>query len=108
VVATPAAQGSKDEVAATITYWANHYGVDPEWMLRVARCESGLSVSALNKNYYAGGGNPSGIFQFLPQTFYANAARVGIADPNLWDFRQQAQVAAWMFAHGQSKQWECT
>lgn len=100
-------QASRDEVIATITYWANYYGIDPAWMLRVAKCESGYSVTALNRNYYAGGGNPTGIFQFLPQTFAANAARVGIANPNIWDYRQQAQVAAWMFKIGQSRQWQC-
>lgn len=99
--------GSEADVINTITYWANHYGVSPGWILRVAKCESGYRVNAQNLHYYAGGGHPSGVLQFLPQTFYANAARVGIANPNLWDYRQQAQVAAWMFSIGQWTQWEC-
>ena len=99
--------GSSDEVQATIVYWANHYGVDPNWMLGVAKCESGFSPAAINHGYYAGGGNPSGIFQFLPETFYGNAAKIGLVAANLWDYHHQAQVAAWMFSVGQSGQWEC-
>ena len=99
--------GSVADIKATITYCANHYGVSPSWLLRVANCESGYNPSASNRNYYAGGGHPSGVFQFLPRTFYANAARIGIPNPNLWDYRQQAQVAAWMFSIVQHVQWEC-
>lgn len=100
----PAASG---DVTAAIVKWANYYGVDPAWLLRVSNCESGYNQAATNYSYYAGGGNPTGIFQFLPQTFYANAARVGVTSPDLGNYDQQAQVAAWMFSIGQWVQWEC-
>lgn len=104
VSVAPVASG---EVYAAIVKWAGVYGVSADWLLRVAYCESGLRVNASNPSYYAGGGHPSGVFQFLPQTFYANAARVGIPDPYLWNYDQQAQTAAWMFSIGQSGQWAC-
>jgi hypothetical protein len=99
--------GSYADIPSIITYWANYYGVSADWMLRVAKCESGFSPTAQNLHYTAGGGHPSGIYQFLPQTFYANAARAGITSPDLWNPDQQAHVAAYMFAHGESKQWQC-
>jgi hypothetical protein len=107
VVQQPASVPASGSVADIIVNWANHYGVDPNWMLRVARCESGLNPGAINHNYYAGGGNPSGVFQFLPQTFYANAQRAGIGSPDLWNVDQQAHTAAYMFSIGQSVQWAC-
>jgi soluble lytic murein transglycosylase-like protein len=103
----PTAQASGGDVQGSIVKWANAYGVDPNWLLRVAKCESGYNPLASNKGYYAGGGNPSGVFQFLPQTFAANAARAGIPGANLWDVDSQAHVAAYMFSIGQSGQWAC-
>lgn len=103
----PTAQAATGDVQGTIIKWANNYGVDPNWLLRVAKCESNFNPSAQNKGYYAGGGNPSGVFQFLPQTFSANAARAGIPGANLWDVDSQAHVAAYMFSIGQSGQWAC-
>ena len=40
---------------------ARKHGLSEEQMLRVANCESTFNPNAVNKNYYAGGGNPSGI-----------------------------------------------
>lgn len=103
----PVAQASGGDAQALIIHWAGVYGVDANWLLRVAKCESGFNPSSVNHGYYAGGGNPSGIFQFLPQTFYANAARAGIAGADLWNVDQQAHTAAYMFSIGQSGQWAC-
>jgi len=102
----PTAQAATGDVQGSIVKWANAYGVDPNWLLRVAKCESGFNPLAQNKGYYAGGGNPSGLFQFLPQTFSANAARAGIVG-DIWNADDSAHVAAYMFSIGQSGQWAC-
>lgn len=100
-------QASSGDVQNLITKWASYYGVNTDWMLGVARCESGYNPSAVNHGYYAGGGNPTGLFQFLPETFTANAARAGLGNPNIWNADDSAHVAAYMFSIGQSGQWEC-
>jgi hypothetical protein len=97
--ATPPAPSG--DVTTSITKWAAYYGIDANWLLRVAQCESSLNQSATNYGYSAGGGNPHGIFQFLPQTFYGNGGR------DYDSFDDQARVAAYMFSIGQSGQWEC-
>lgn len=101
VEAPQIASPASSDVIATITHWANVYGVDPAWLIRVASCESSFRQSATNYGYYAGGGNPHGIFQFLPQTFYGNGGK----DYESYD--DQARVAAYMFSIGQWVQWEC-
>jgi hypothetical protein len=102
-----AAGGSVEDVKATIIYWANHYGVSADRLLRIAECESGYSSVAVNRNYYAGGGNPSGIFQYLPATWASFSAKAGLAGASIWDYRAQARVTAWAFANGLSSHWEC-
>jgi hypothetical protein len=97
----PSGIAVSSDVIAAITKWASYYGVDANWLLRIAQCESGLNQSATNYGYSAGGGNPHGVFQFLPQTFYGNGGR------DYDSFDDQARVAAYMFHIGQSGQWEC-
>lgn len=89
------------DVINSIIKWANYYNVSSSWLLEVASCESSYNQSATNYGYYSGGGNPHGIFQFLPQTFYGNGGK----DYDSYD--DQARVAAYMFSIGQSVQWEC-
>jgi soluble lytic murein transglycosylase-like protein len=92
VVAVPA---SRAEIAQIIRDAAARYGVDPERLLRVAMCESGLNPYAHNPS------GASGLFQFKPATFYGNGGR------DLWDPVDQSDVAARMFARGQASQWVC-
>ncbi len=101
------AGASSQSAIEAISYWSPVYGVSTERMIGLAMCESSLRPEAINPSYYAGGGNPSGIFQFLPGTFYANAARAGVANPDIWNVNQQAQVAAYMISIGQARQWAC-
>lgn len=89
------------DVQQSIMKWSNYYGVNPQWLLNVVRCESGFRQGATNYNYSAGGGHPHGIAQFLPQTFFGN----GGIDYESYD--DQARVMAYMFSIGQSGQWEC-
>lgn len=79
------------------------YGCNAALVISVMYCESGGRPNASN------GGTYIGLFQFLPSTFTANAKRIGITSPNIWDPYQQIDVATWMFSRGQERQWpSCT
>ncbi|HYA00008.1 MAG TPA: transglycosylase family protein [Candidatus Binatia bacterium] len=90
----PPASYPPGSIQAIITAAAEADGVDPNWMLRTAECESGLRPDAYNPAgpYY-------GIFQFLMSTFKAHGGT------NIWDPTQQATIAASMFASGDSVAW---
>ncbi|MFN2462582.1 MAG: transglycosylase SLT domain-containing protein [Candidatus Dormibacteria bacterium] len=82
-------------IADIIRGAAARYGVDPNQLLRVAICESGLNPNAYNPS------GASGLFQFKPATFYGHGGH------NIWDPADQADVAARMFSQGQAGQWTC-
>ncbi len=82
---------------AIITSAAQRHHVAPSWLLGVAVCESGLNPRAYNPSSGA-----SGLFQFMPTTFYSHGGR------DLWNPFQQADVAAAMFAAGEASAWVCT
>ncbi len=84
----------------TIRSACNTYGCYPEQLIRVMYCESGGRSNAVNGVY-------SGLFQFHPNTFRANANRIGLTNADIWNPYHQIQVAAWMFANGQAWQWGC-
>jgi hypothetical protein len=94
IVSAPPIQPEGD-IISIITSAALAHGISAEWMIRVARCESGLNIYAHNPS------GATGLFQFMPGTFVGNGG-VDIYDPT-----QQANVAAKMFANGQSYQWSC-
>lgn len=75
---------------------ALRYGASPAQMIRVASCESGLNPGAYNPRSGA-----TGLFQFMPATFYGNGGR------DIWSARDQADVAARMFAAGRASAWAC-
>ena len=84
------------DVTSIIMDAAARWGVDGNWMVRIAHCESGLRPNAYNPRgpYY-------GLFQFLMSTFTHNGGS------NIWDPSDQANIAAKMLAHGQAHQWSC-
>jgi len=90
----PADTYTAAEVEAIITSAADADGVSPSWMISTAECESTLRPNAYNPSgpYY-------GIFQFLMSTFRAHGGT------DIWDPVQQAQIAASMFASGDSSAW---
>ena len=71
-------------------------GANPQEMLRIAACESGFNTHAYN-----GRSGASGLFQFLPYVFRSHGGT------DIWDARQQADIAARMFAAGWGCQWSC-
>lgn len=92
----PAPPPAPGTIEAIIQQAANTWGVSYPWMLKIARCESGLNPRAYNPSgpYY-------GLFQFLMSTFRANGGT------DIWDPVQQANITAKMLAHGQAHQWGC-
>lgn len=92
---------SGDFQSAIYSACAN-FGCNAGQLIRVMYCESGGRSNAYNRS-----GPYIGLFQFLTSTFNANARRIGIANPNIWDPYQQINVAAYMFSIGQSGQWGC-
>jgi hypothetical protein len=86
---------------AAIHWAAARWGASESELVAVARCESGLNPQAYN----AGGGF-SGLFQFLPATYWAYARLAG-ESRSYWSASGSANVAAWMFAHGLAHQWGC-
>jgi soluble lytic murein transglycosylase-like protein len=85
---------SGGDIESIITAAAQAAGVAPSWLISTAECESGL-----NPNAYNGSGPYEGLFQFLPSTFS------GHGGTDIWDPTQQAQIAATMFASGESGEW---
>ncbi len=81
----------------------NELGCNADQVIRVMYCESGGRANAVNR----GGSGASGLFQFMPKTFAANAKRIGLADASIWDPKAQIYVATYMFARGQAGQWSC-
>ena len=89
---------SQAQVVADITAAAQHWGVSVTWMLQTANCESHFHWNSVNPS-----GPYIGVFQFLMSTFIAN----GGSAASIWDPVAQANIAAKMFAHGQSHEWSC-
>ena len=83
-------------VADIIRAAAARHGVDPNTLLRVAMCESGL-----NPNSYNARSGASGLFQFKPATYAAHGGH------NIWDPVEQADIAAKMFSQGLASAWTC-
>jgi hypothetical protein len=87
---------SKQAVVQIIRAAAARVGADGDQMVRVATCESGLNPRAYDPRSGA-----SGLFQFMPGTFYGHGGH------DIWDATDQSNVAAQMFSHGQAGAWDC-
>ena len=87
---------SQQQVIAIIRAAAARYNQDGNRMVRVAECES-----SLNPRAYDAGSGASGLFQFMPATFYGNGGH------DIWDATDQSNIAAKMFSEGKSGAWSC-
>jgi uncharacterized protein YabE (DUF348 family) len=90
------------EIETIIRDAAAAHGANADQLVRVAYCESRFNPGAYNASSGA-----SGLFQFLPSTWAANSVRAGYAGASVFDPVASANVAAYMFAMGQSGQWVC-
>jgi len=77
------------------------WGASEPALVAVAQCESALNAQAYNAS-----SGSSGLFQFLPSTYWAYARLAG-ETRSYWSASGSADVAAWMFAHGLANQWTC-
>jgi len=90
------------DIESIIRAAAGAWGADANQLLRVAWCESHYNPNAVNARSGA-----AGLFQFMPATWAANSVRAGYAGASVFDPVASANVAAYMFAHGQAGQWTC-
>ena len=88
----------RHELIAIIYAAADRYGQPREDMLRVARCESDLVPTAVNKP-----GGSYGLFQFKPGTWLGTP----FAEYDIFDPRASATAAAWMWSQGRRREWVC-
>ena len=90
--------GSGGTVTSIIYAAAARYGQSGDAMMRVARCESGLNPSAVNRSSGA-----SGLFQFMPSTWRTTP----YAGSSIFDPYANANAAAWMWSVGRKGEWTC-
>ncbi len=86
------------EIVRLIEEAADFYGQPRADMLRVARCESELSPTAVNQRT-----GDSGLFQFNPGTWRSTP----YADEDIFDPRASAYAAGWMWSVGRRNEWVC-
>lgn len=86
---------------------ANKYGLNPSYMLSIARCESNFSPTIVNYNYSDNGGHPAGLYQHISTYWPARAAKYGYAGASIFNAKAQANVTAQMFRDGLGYLWEC-
>lgn len=84
---------------------ARKYGVDENYFVHIAQCESTLNPSAVNYNYYENG-HPSGLFQHLSGYYPARAEKYGYST-DVFDAYSNANTTAAMFSEGLSYLWQC-
>jgi len=90
-----------------IFQYAAKYNQNGQFLLAVAKCESSLNPKAVNEGYYSGGGHPSGLFQYLPDTWERYKNKLGKPHYNIWNPKHQAEVTAYAFSIGGSGEWAC-
>ena len=84
---------------------AQKYGIDEEYFVSIARCESTMNPSAVNYGYYENG-HPSGLFQHISGYYPARAEKYGYSKDVL-DPYSNANTTAAMFRDGLQHLWEC-
>jgi hypothetical protein len=92
----PVPAADPNSVIGIIQAAAARWGVSGDWMVKIARCESGLRTNAYNPR-----GPYIGLFQFLQSTFRNNGGQ------DIYSAYDQSDIAAKMLAHGQAHQWSC-
>jgi hypothetical protein len=87
---------------------ARKYGINEDYFVKIAVCESTLNPNAINYNYSENGKDfPAGLFQHLQNYWPARAAKYGHAGASVFDAKANAEVTAQMFRDGASSLWAC-
>ena len=94
------------DIESIVRAAARAHGIDEDYFVRIARCESTLNPNAVNYNYNENG-YPSGLYQHLSGYWPARAAKYGYAGASVFDATANANVTAAMWAEGSSNLWEC-
>lgn len=96
---------STQSVEQIVRAAARKYGIDENYFVSIAMCESTMNPSAVNTTYYENG-HPSGIFQHISGYYPARAAKYGYST-DVFDAYSNANTTAAMFADGLQYLWEC-
>jgi len=99
VSASAARAEPADWIEATIHERAEAHGVSGPYLVRVARCESGLDPFAVGRL------GEQGIFQLAPWGEGARFRARGYG--NVWSVWEQADFTAARFAEGGARAWSC-
>lgn len=89
-------------VADLIYYWTSVYGGDPEYHIKIARCESGL-----NPNSVGGRGLYLGVYQQHSKYWEARATRAGFSGASPFDANANVAVSIQMMRSGGYNHWGC-
>jgi hypothetical protein len=89
------------EVENMITGHAAQYGVDPNLMKKIAKCESTFNANAVN-------GSHAGMYQFKDSTWVSTRRAMGLdTNPQLrFDANEATKTAAFKIAHGGKQAWQ--
>jgi hypothetical protein len=58
--------------------------------------------------YNAGGSGATGLYQFMPSTWTATLARMGVPHKSIYSAKWQARAAAWKFRRDGFREWTGT
>ena len=106
--ATGQATGNVEQI---VRQAAAKYGVDPDFMVRIATCESTMGKNLRNPSpVIVGGvnyGHAEGVFQFIPSTWERMSSQAGYGGRSVYDTEANINTAAWAFSTGHRGEWEC-
>ena len=92
------------EVENEIVYFAEKQGVNPDLALAIARCESGLQITAKNPNSSAGS-----IFQFINSTWKSTTNKMGwISGADKYDGHLNIVAGIWLLKKEGVAHWEAS
>jgi soluble lytic murein transglycosylase-like protein len=101
----PASAQATSSVESIVRGAARKYGLDENYFVHIAMCESAMNPNAVNYGYNENG-NPSGLFQHLSGYFPARATKYGYS-ADVFDAYSNANTTAAMFSEGLGYLWEC-
>lgn len=105
-LAPSGAYGANSSIEQIVRSAAVKFGIDPDYFVSIAICESGLDPNNVNYNYYENG-YPSGLFQHLSGYWPQRAIDHGYPGASVFDPVANANVTASMWASGSRGLWEC-
>jgi hypothetical protein len=112
---SPPATGSVEQIVREA---ARKYGIDETYFVKNAMCESTMTPSKVNYQYWEDSQGtalgvvgerfyPSGMIQHVTKYWPARAAKYGYAGARVFDAEANANVTAGMFRDGARNLWEC-